>query len=111
MKDRGTSVAGVLGILMWIGFTAAHIYTAVVVYKAVKLWAFLTILLVPGIGDLMGIYVLFKIKFFFPLIVYAIDVAIFILIALVGDKIDKKSKQAIGKADEKIEREREPSQL
>ena len=88
-KIFGTS-SGILSLLAVLTYAGSHIWTSVVLFKVTKLWAFLIILLIPGIGDLMGLYILFKIKFFIPFIAYGVCIVLWILSAVFASAADRK---------------------
>ena len=89
MKKIFGASSGILSLLAFLTYTGSHIWTSVVLFKVTKLWAFLVILLIPGIGDLMGLYVLCKIKFFIPFIAYGACIVLWILSAAFANAVDK----------------------
>lgn len=90
MKKITGVFSGALGVIAFLLYLGSHIWTAVVLHSVTKLWAFLIILLIPGIGDLMGLYILFKIKFFMPFIAYGVCFVLWIISAAFANASDKK---------------------
>lgn len=84
MKKASSIIGNFMVFAFFASYLAAHIWTAIVLFKAVKLWAFLVILCVPVLGDLMGIYVLFKIGFYVPFILYGISVIVSIICGVIS---------------------------
>ena len=86
MKKLSAGFSGVLGVIAFLTYVGSHVWTSVVLFKVTKLWAFLIIFLIPGFGDLAGLYVLFKIKFFIPFIAYGVCVVLWALSAAFAQK-------------------------
>ena len=86
MKSFANGFLGAVGVISWIATIVTHIISAVYLYNHVKLWAFLIVLLVPGLGDIMGIYYVITLRFWLPLIAYAVTTSLFILAGLVANK-------------------------
>jgi hypothetical protein len=85
VKKTGTFMTA-LGILLWAGYFISHILAAIVLFQKVKLWAFLIMLLVPGIGDFMAIYTLIILKIYLPLLVYVATCVVWIIVSLTTNK-------------------------
>jgi len=83
----------VIGALSWVAYGAAHILAAVTLFKSVKLWAFLVMLFVPGLGDVMAITTLIKVRYYLPLIVYGVAAVVWLVVYIAaiakGNKIRK----------------------
>jgi len=88
MKKLSAGFSGILGVLAFFTYIGSHIWTSVVLFKVTKLWAFLIILVVPGFGDLLGLYILFEIKFFIPFIAYGACLVLWMLSAVFAQKAD-----------------------
>lgn len=86
MKSFANGFLGAVGVISWIATIVTHIISAVYLYNHVKLWAFLIVLLVPGLGDIMGIYYVITLRFWLPLISYAVTALLFIIAGLVANK-------------------------
>ena len=89
MNKLANGFLSAVGVISWIATIITHIISAVYLYNHVKLWAFLIVLLVPGLGDIMGIYYVVVFRFWFPIIAYGSTTALFILAGLVAKKADK----------------------
>jgi len=84
----------VIGILSWVAYGAAHILAAVMLFKSVKLWSFLVMLLVPGLGDVMAITTLIKIKYFLPLVIYGAAAVIWFAVYVVASATESRRRRS-----------------
>lgn len=84
-----TGVMSVAMIIAWITYAAAHISAAIILFKNVKLWVFLVTLCVPGLGDILSIYHLFRIGAYWPFILYGITIVLWIISSALAKSLDK----------------------
>lgn len=90
MKKLKTGSAAITALLAWLSYLGAHIAGAIVLFKSVKLWLFLVILLVPGIGDIAGIICLIKVGSWWPFILYGASIVFWIVSGLLARAADEK---------------------
>lgn len=83
-------LSGAAGIIIFICLNIPHVALAITLFRSVRLWAFLVILLVPGFGDILGIIALFQIKCYWPFIWYAVSAAIWGIITVIAAILDKQ---------------------
>ena len=91
-KAIPTGIAAVFSILGILSYGASHILAAIVLFKHVKLWLFLVMLLVPGVGDVAAIVSLIYIKMWWPFILYGANIVCWILACVFLGIADKKTK-------------------
>ena len=83
--------------LSWLAFAGyaiigiSHFYMAYAIYQGAKFWFFMAVLLLPGIGDIMGLWFLFHNELWAPMAVYAVGLLLFAG-AMVGATIGDKKK-------------------
>ena len=81
--------------LSWMAFAGyaiigiSHFYMAYAIYQGAKFWFFMAVLLLPGIGDVMGLWFLFHNELWAPMAVYAVGLLLFAG-AMVGSTIGEK---------------------
>lgn len=83
----GTAVTSILAT---IAYGVAHIGGAIILFKSVKLWLFIVILLVPGIGDIAGVISLIKTGNWWPLVSYVAAIALWMISAALASAADKQ---------------------
>lgn len=89
MNNKITTVAaGTLSTLSIIAYFVSHILAAIFIFKRVKLWLFLIVLLVPVLGDITAIFVLLSSKLYLPFLFYGISIALYIIGGIVARKVD-----------------------
>lgn len=76
-------------VLWTVSYFASHIVSAIVLFHNVKLWAFLVMLLVPGLGDIMAIFTLIKLKLWWPFILYGICIVFGVIGSIIASKADE----------------------
>lgn len=89
MKKFANWLIGFSGVASWVIMLITHVATAIFIFNHVKLWAFLVVLLVPVLGDVMGIFYVIKLHYWIPLIGYGITCVLFIISGLVVNRVDE----------------------
>ena len=91
-KTIPTRIAAVFSILGMLSYGASHIVAAIVLFKHVKLWLFLVMLLVPGVGDVASIVSLINLRMWWPFILYGASIVCWLLAFVFSAIADKKTK-------------------
>ena len=87
-------VSNALGAVLVGGYAFAHILAAVMLFKSVKLWAFLVMLFVPGLGDVMAISMLLKLRHYLPLIIYGAVAVFWFAVYVVASATESRRRRS-----------------
>ena len=77
-KNKSENMIAWMSVAGYLIIGVAHFFMAYVIYQTAKFWFFMVVLLVPGIGDLIGIWFLLDNAQWGPLAVYAVGIILFV---------------------------------
>lgn len=95
MKRLREWFAHTAGILLFICINIPHVAVAITLFQHVTLWAFLVMLLVPGVGDVMAIWTLIRIQCWWPFVFYAVSLALWLVAGVAGKALEGKGMKKI----------------